>query len=288
MTDVSVSQQVKSLSRFLAPERTMVTSFHRENHDTITIDVKTPDGYTPWQPGQFNMLYLFGIGEVPLSISGSPSNPRILTHTIKTVGAVTDALGRLKTGDSVWLRGPFGQGWPSVPEGHDVLLAAGGIGLAPLRPVVEATRAQNPNARVMIVYGSRTPADLIFDDDLRSWALDQKITLRVTVDRVDPSKEIHPWTGSVGVLTSLLPQLEVTPERTMVMTCGPEIMMRHLALDLTAMGIDQKNIFVSMERNMKCAVGICGRCQWGPQFICRDGPVYSLDSIRRFWNVREF
>lgn len=271
---------------FLAPNRVVVTKAERECSDTVTLTLKCPQDYPAWQPGQFNMLYLFGLGEVPISISGTLKDTNHLTHTIKAVGAVSAALTKLIPGDEVWLRGPFGSTWPEVQDHDDLLLIAGGIGLAPLRPVMLKRIEETRKGRTILLYGSRTPSDVLFAKDLAHWKSLPNVSLHITVDRIDNSDTI--WDGSVGVVTHLMHHLQLNPSKTTVMTCGPEVMLRHVATDLNLMGITDKQIYVSMERNMKCAIGFCGRCQWGPHFVCRDGPVYCRSDIRRFWNTKEF
>lgn len=289
MNDASVSPTFES-SRlpYLAPERCLISDFKVENHDTVTLTLKVPDGYGPWKPGQFNMIYVFGIGEVPLSISGSTSNSSYVSHTIKIVGPVTQALTKLAKDDSIWVRGPYGTSWPNTLKNEDVLLIAGGIGLAPLRPVMLAALTKKTNRRTILIYGTRTPDDILFSDDLSAWGREPNVSVHVTVDRIEKSTPDLPWTGSVGVVTHLLHHLHLEPSTTTVMTCGPEVMMRHVASDLDAQGITNEQIFVSLERNMKCAIGLCGRCQWGAHFVCHDGPVYRLADIRRFWSVQDF
>jgi NAD(P)H-flavin reductase len=272
---------------FLAPKRTVVTSSKYENSDTVTLGIKALDDSGSWKPGQFNMLYLFGLGEIPISISGDPSISDTVTHTIKALGAVSKAITDLKKGDAIWMRGPFGQPWPEVPRGHDLLIVAGGLGLAPLTPVIFEARASPHISRIMILYGARTPSDTIFQQHLSEWAKYPRLNIQITVDRLAPNTSSQ-WHGSVGMVTNLLHHLDLSQSHTLVMTCGPEIMMRHVVSDVMGMGISAQNIYVSMERNMKCAVGVCGRCQWGPHFVCRDGPVYRLSDIRPFWNVKEF
>ena len=286
------SQQSSSppFPAFLAPTSCIVAHSKVESHDTVTLTIKPPAGYQAWRPGQFNMLYLFGMGEVPLSISGDESEANYLRHTVKAVGPVSRALTKLSAGDTVWLRGPYGSSWPDMPNDFDLLLVAGGIGLAPLRPVVLSALAMKTRGRVILLYGTRTPRDVLFADDLMAWSKQSETFVHATVDRIDQDFQSNqpPWQGSVGVVTHLLTQLDLNPQKTSVMACGPEVMLRHVVADLGSMGIADQHIFVSLERNMKCAIGLCGRCQWGPHFVCRDGPIYQLADIRQFWAVKEF
>jgi NAD(P)H-flavin reductase len=223
------------------------------------------------------MLYVFGVGEVPISISGDPGTPETLMHTVRAVGAVTEAICRLAVGDQVGIRGPYGTRWPvEEAAGKDVVVAAGGIGLAPVRPMLLALLAQRSRfGAVSLIYGSRTPEDLLFVDELHSWRSRFDLEIEVTVDRAGAD-----WLGDVGVVTSLLPRIPFQPEKTVAVVCGPEIMMRVTAEELATKGVSPESIYLSMERNMKCAIGFCGHCQFGPEFICRDGPVFVYERLQ--------
>jgi len=266
----------------------------RETADVWTIDLPGagsgagpgagPGAASGFLPGQFNMLYAFGIGEVPISISGDPADGASIVHTIRAVGPVSRALAALKPGDSVGLRGPFGGSWPvQAAEGHDVLLIAGGIGLAPLRPALyHLLRHRARYGRVALIYGARGPGDLLFHRELEEWRRLPDLQVRVTVDRAGAD-----WSGDVGLVTALLPKVRFDPAETLAMICGPEVMIRFAARSLEDIGVAGTHIYASLERNMKCAIGLCGHCQFGPEFICRDGPVFSYDRIRANMNVRE-
>lgn len=272
------------LAEPMAPFPCEVLATHAEPSDTFTIDLATPgDGFS-FTPGQFTMLYVFGVGEVPISISGDPAGRHTVTHTIRRVGAVTRALGDLKAGDHVGVRGPFGTSWPiDAARGGDVVIVAGGIGLAPLRPALYAVLADRAAyQRVFMLYGSRTPNDLLYAAELQAWRSRFDLDVYVTVDRADPG-----WYGSVGVVTRLIERAEFDPASTTALVCGPEIMMRYAAETLTAEEVAEDRIFLSMERNMKCAVGFCGHCQYGPNFVCRDGPVLSYAALAPLLSVRE-
>ncbi|MFV1980497.1 MAG: FAD/NAD(P)-binding protein, partial [Rhodothermia bacterium] len=236
-------------------------------------------------PGQFNMLYAFGIGEVPISISGKPFNPAKLVHTIREVGAVTAALNGLRKGDQVGVRGPFGSAWPTqIAEGRDVIFAAGGIGLAPIRPAIEHILENRERyGRVVILYGARTPEDVLFPKDLGKWSARLDTEVLVTVDQASRS-----WRGGVGVITTLVRLASIEPENTVAFVCGPEIMMKYVVMHLVERGLTEDRLYLSMERNMQCAVGRCGHCQFGPTFVCKDGPVYPFRQIEPFFGVREF
>lgn len=267
----------------MAPVPFRVTKRTQETYDTFTLEL-VPDGGAPlsFLPGQFNMLYAFGVGEVPISVSGDPARPATLVHTVRDVGAVTASLGRLRRGDGVALRGPFGTAWPSPPDGSDVLIAAGGLGLAPLRPAIYRALAEKKRlGEITILYGARTPEDLLFAGETKRWA---KEGARV---HVAVGQATRAWRGTVGHVTALLPRAVFRPERTVAMLCGPEIMMRFTAAELEKRGMCKADIHVSLERNMKCAVGLCGHCQLGTRFVCTNGPVFPYDVAEPLMRVRE-
>lgn len=245
--------------------------------DTVTLELASESGEAlHFTPGQFTMFYVFGVGEVPISISGNPHRPETLVHTVRSVGAVTAAIVALDVGDGVGIRGPYGQGWPAhTAQGGDLVIVAGGIGLAPLRPVVYDVLARRERFRmVSLVYGARSPADLLFVDELHSWRARFDLEVEVTVDKSDEA-----WLGDVGVVTNLLPRIDFDPANTLAMVCGPEIMMKAVANELSQRGVPSHNLHVSLERNMKCAIGFCGHCQFGADFVCRDGPVLPYERV---------
>ncbi|MFH8393855.1 FAD/NAD(P)-binding protein [Streptomyces sp. NPDC018036] len=254
-----------------------------ETADTRSIEL-VPAGreLAPFAPGQFAMIYAFGVGEVPISASRLRGRHGGLVHTVRAVGTVSTALYRLRPGDTVGLSGPYGSGWDlEAAAGYDVLVIAGGIGLAPLRPVVhELMDRPHTYGRVDILVGARTAADLVFRDEIESWRGPARV--EVTVDRHTPG-----WRGAVGLVTTLLDRLELRPERTCALVCGPEVMMRHTARDLTVRGLAPHRVQLSLERNMRCATGHCGHCQLGPLLLCRDGPVVGYDRVARLLQVRE-
>lgn len=267
----------------MAPVPHEVTDRWEETHDTFTLALQ-PAVVAPFRPGQFNMLYPLGIGESAISISGDPADPEHLVHTIRRVGAVTEALSRLEPGDKVGVRGPFGSWWPvDETEGGHLVFIAGGIGLAPLRPAIyRAGAIRDRFDKVILLVGARTPSDLLYADEMREWGARYEIQVEVTVDAGDDD-----WHGPVGVVTRLIPDAGFAPERTTAMVCGPEIMMRFGADGVIEHGVAEERVFVSMERNMKCAVGSCGHCQFGPFFVCREGPVFSYATVRRLMTVKE-
>jgi NAD(P)H-flavin reductase len=237
-----------------------------------------------YRPGQFNMIYVPGVGEVAISISGAPDMSEGLRHTVRFVGRVTDVLGALQTGAVVGLRGPYGTGWPMEScEGRDVVLVAGGLGLAPLRPAVMwLLAARERYGRLTLLYGSRQPSDLLYSRDFDDWQR-RGLDVIVTVDRA-----LADWRGHVGVVPVLFRTLTLDPASTVVMICGPEIMMRLTIAEARARRIDDADIYVSLERNMQCAVGLCGHCQLGPEFVCMDGPVFPFRKVARFLGKEHF
>jgi NAD(P)H-flavin reductase len=266
----------------MLPVPCRVSRVRRELRDTYTLEVVPGNGVERLSgaPGQFNMLYAFGIGEVPISISAASGSGESIAHTVRSVGAVTHALTRLKKGDAVGLRGPFGSSWPvEQAAGGDVVLVAGGIGLAPLRPVAHHVLAQRREfGSVTLLYGTRTPADVLYPREIARWRR-QGLDAQVTVDRAADG-----WTGEVGVVTRLIPRAGFDPLNCTAMVCGPEVMMRFTVTELQKLGVPDDRIYVSMERNMKCAVSLCGHCQLGPFFVCKDGPVFSYSHAKDwFW-----
>jgi len=262
-----------------------VEEARRETHDTVTLEMRPLAG-APFlfSPGQFNMLYLFGNGEVPISISGDPGKPTRLIHTLRAVGTVTRGLCALRAGSTVGVRGPFGTVWPMAgARGRDVVLVTGGIGLAPLRPVIYhllAHRAQY--GRITILYGARGTQDMLFKKELERWRSRLDVEVQVTVDRASSD-----WHGQVGVVTQLVRRAGFDPPDTFAMVCGPEIMIRFAVRELLHRRVPADQVFVSLERNMKCAVGFCGHCQLGPIFVCRDGPVFAYPQVESLFALRE-
>ena len=269
----------------MVPETFAIRNMHEETHDCFSFELVPGDlGSFRFLPGQFNMLYVFGIGEIPVSISGDPGAPGKQVHTVRMVGAISRAMRKLKNGGLLGVRGPFGTGWP-VAEliGRDLLLVAGGIGLAPLRPVLYQLLANRGKyGNIALVYGTRTPEDILFKKELEQWRGRFDLQIYLTVDRASGA-----WKGDVGVVTKLIRKVTFRPGQTIAMICGPEIMMRFAGAELEKQGIDRQNIYLSMERNMKCAIGLCGHCQLGPAFICRDGPVFRYDQMISFLTKRE-
>ncbi|OAI31022.1 Ni/Fe hydrogenase subunit gamma [Methylosinus sp. R-45379] len=259
----------------MIPRVARVVRRKREIADVVTLEID--GGAFDFAPGQFNMLTAFGVGEAAISVSGDPDNSARLVHTIRAVGAVSRALTELHVGEPIGLRGPFGRGWPMVEaEGRDVIVVAGGLGLAPLRPALYRLFAEREKyGRILLLFGARSPADILFRDELEAWRGRLDIEVEATVDHARGD-----WRGNVGVVTTLLSRAQFDAASALAMLCGPEIMMRFVANALLERGVAQERVYLSMERNMKCAIGWCGHCQFGPVFICRDGPVFPYSQLR--------
>jgi anaerobic sulfite reductase subunit B len=265
------------------PASYRISDRREETHDTVSITLE-PAGepIADFRPGQFTMLYAFGVGEIPISISG-PAGSLALTQTIRAVGAVSTALCTAQAGQVVGVRGPFGTSWNEADAaGQDLLLVAGGIGLAPLRPaLLTALRERHRYRRVIVLIGARSPAELVFAGQLAAWQ-ESGAEVAVTVDRADAS-----WPGHVGVVTQLIGRIGLEPARTTALICGPEVMMRLTARTVLAAGVPAASIRVSLERNMQCGTAECGHCQLGPLLLCRDGPVVSYTVAEPLMAIRE-
>jgi NAD(P)H-flavin reductase len=271
----------------MQPVTGRVLSVSKETHDTFTLNVEPPEGdpVASFLPGQFSMLYVYGVGELPISISGDPERREHLTYTIRSVGQVTYELVTRQAGDFIGLRGPFGTSWPmKEARGKSVLIVAGGIGLAPLRPAIyHILRHRGDYNRLVILYGGRSPRDLLYKKEFAAWGMLPDTQALATVDYGGVS-----WRGYVGVVTTLFRHVRMQPKETVAMLCGPEIMMRYACRELETRGIPPSQLYLSMERNMKCAVGFCGHCQMGPYFVCKDGPVFPYTSMKPYMDLYEF
>ena len=255
-----------------------------DTDDTFTVELDPgPAGFS-FRPGQFNMLYVFGVGEVPISISGDPDVPGRILHTIRGVGPVTKAMRDLAEGDLLGVRGPFGTPWPvGLASSRDVVFLAGGIGLAPLRPALyHVLNHREDYGRDLLLYGVRSPGDLLFEEEVSEWRGRFDMEVGVTVDTAD-----RKWRGSVGVVTKLIPRAPFDPQKTVAFICGPEVMMYFAAEALVKREVGAGRIHLSTERNMKCGIGLCGHCQFGQDFVCKDGPVFTYQAIRRRLDIRE-
>ncbi len=270
----------------MEPVPVRIASLSKETHDTFTLTVAPPPGdpVSAFEPGQFSMLYCLGVGELPISISGDPAVRDSLTYTIRSVGQVTYQLVTRRPGDFIGVRGPFGSSWPLKEAlGKSVLIVAGGIGLAPLRPAIYSIlRHRGDYNRLVILYGSRSPRDLLYRREFEAWGLLPDTQALCTVDYGGLS-----WRGHVGVVTTLFRLVRMQPQETVAMICGPEIMMRYAARELEARGLPPAQIYLSMERNMKCGAGFCGHCQMGPYFVCKHGPVFAWPEIRPYMDLYE-
>jgi NAD(P)H-flavin reductase len=262
----------------LVPEPFELVRKRRDTPDTWTLELE--GGAFPFAPGQFTMISAAGAGEVPISISGDPESPERLVHTVRAVGLATCAA---EPGQTLSVRGPFGSPWPIADaEGHDIVIAAGGIGLPPLRPAILTLLAHRERyGRLILLYGGRAPDQLMFPAELNAWR-EQGVEVHITVDSAGPE-----WLGHVGVVTRLVLRAAIDPARTIAMSCGPEIMMRFLVGALEEQGVPTDRIYVSMERNMQCGIGHCGHCQLGPTLVCRDGPVYRWSEVGPWLAIRE-
>jgi NAD(P)H-flavin reductase len=270
----------------MVPRPFRIRRQRQETADTFTLDLVPADERETFSfaPGQFNMLYVFGVGEVPISISGDPSGSAPLQHTTRVVGSVTRAMRQLKRGDMIGIRGPFGSPWPiGEATGRDCLIVTGGIGLAPLRPVLYHVMAHRENfRRIVLLYGARTPGDILYRRELERWRGKFDLDIQVTVDSAG-----RDWRGNVGVVTPLIGRAAFDPADTVALVCGPEVMMRFAVMELQKRGVAADHTYVSMERNMKCAIGFCGHCQYGPTFICKDGPVFRFDRVAAIFGKAE-
>jgi NAD(P)H-flavin reductase len=268
------------------PDVFRVKKVRKETYDTFTFEMESANGGggLSYAAGQFNMLYVFGVGEVPISISGDPGNTKTLVHTIRAVGTVTKVMKDFKRGDAIGVRGPYGTSWPLTESvGKDVIIVAGGIGLAPLRPsIYQILSERTKYGKVILLYGARTPEDLLYLHELEHWRARFDLEVHVTVDRAAGE-----WQGNVGVVTTLIPKVQFDVNNAISMLCGPEIMMRFTVMDLQKRGLQTNQIYVSNERNMKCGIGLCGHCQFGPTFVCKDGPVFRYDQIAEIFTKRE-
>jgi NAD(P)H-flavin reductase len=242
--------------------------------------IESPNGDLGHDPGQFVMLSVLGVGEAPISITSSPSrsNGRF-ELCVRRVGNVTSALHALQTGDKVGIRGPFGSGFPlERMRGKDVLFAPGGLGLAPLRSLINQVIDERGSfGRVIILYGAKRPGELLFVDEVNEWMQRDDIECLVTVDRGDET-----WEGHVGVITTLFPKISVNPRNTVAITCGPPIMYRFVLMEMLGKGIPETQIYLSLERRMKCGVGKCGHCQINSLYCCQQGPVFNYANIKGF------
>lgn len=238
-----------------------------------------------FQPGQFNMVYLYGVGEVAISIVSDPQDEHLYDHTIRAVGRVTRGLAQLKAGQSVGIRGPFGRGWPlQQAQGRDVLIVTGGLGCAPTVSVINyVLNRRERYGRLVIMQGVKHANDLLWRERYAQWAQQPDTEVIIAAD-----EGVSLWPWHVGRVTDLFDSIHLDPARTTAMMCGPEGMMRAAVHQLTLRGMDEMAIYLSMERNMQCAVGHCGHCQYGGKFVCKDGPVFAYPEVKELFGVKGF
>jgi len=271
------------MSLSMTPAWYRVIWSHPETPDTRTLALRPVDKpIAAHRPGQFTMLYAFGIGEVPISISGPPASPDLI-QTVRAVGAVSRALCATAPGQLIGVRGPYGTDWGAADAtGQDIIFVAGGVGLAPLRPaLLTALAARGQYRRITILIGARSAEDLMFARELVGWR-DGGADVQVTVDRATTG-----WTGQVGVVTQLIDRAVVDPAATLALVCGPEVMMRLVARTMYARGVAPGKIRISLERNMRCGIAECGHCQLGPLLLCRDGPVIDYQRAAPLLAIKE-
>ena len=260
-----------------------------ESRDIFTLRLRLTDAAAhaafDFAPGQFNMLYLPAVGEVPISIVSDPEEGGTLDHAIRAIGRVTKGLARLVPGDRIGIRGPYGRGWPMrEAEGRDLLLVTGGLGCAPLVSLINYVVARRDRyQRLCIVQGVKHSADLIWRERYEQWAKLPDTRVLLAADHATAE-----WRWHVGLVTELLADVDIRTENGIAMMCGPEAMMSAAANSLLARGFDPQRLFLSMERNMHCAVRQCGHCQFGATFVCRDGPVFGYPAVRELLHVRGF
>ncbi len=272
----------------MTPVPCLVESRVCETRDSSTLRLRPVGPALPAPaPGQFMMMYAFGIGEVAISVSGVPApagTEPAITHTVRAVGAVSRALYDAQPGTMIGLRGPFGTSWGvESAAGRDLVIVAGGVGLAPLRPVVMAALADRDRyGRVTLIAGARSREDFLFDEELADWSNGHAIDVHLTVD-----VPVQGWSGEIGFITEPLRRLPLRPSSTTAFLCGPEVMMRNGAAELLRKGMAPSDIRVSLERNMQCGIGWCGHCQLGPLLLCRDGPVVGYDAAEPLLRIRE-
>ena len=270
----------------MTPHPHRIVSRRRETGDTWTVALEPLAGHELplFAPGQFGMLYAFGAGEIPISVSGTATRLDPLRCTIRAVGGVSSTLAAVEPGDLVGLRGPFGSTWPLTEAvAGDVVIVAGGLGLAPLRPAIHHLLAHREQyERVVICYGCRSAAELLYVNEFEEWRRRFDLDIDMIVDVGGPD-----WHGKVGVVTKLVELASFDPGNTIAMACGPEIMLRFVALTLRARNLPPERLYISMERNMHCAIAQCGHCQFGPKFICREGPVLRYDEVEQWLKVAQ-
>ncbi len=269
----------------MIPRAFEVVAKRRETHDVTTLMVEPADGRScfGFAPAQIGMIGVPGVGEVPISFSNHPDSTRCLSVTIRAAGAVTTAITSTEVGGIVSVRGPYGTAWPiDETNGRDVLFVAGGLGLAPLRSAIFAVAESDSRGSVGIVYGAKTRHDMLFRGDLDIWNELEDVRVHLTVDDGGDG-----WAGEIGLVTDLFDQALARLTRPLAIMCGPDIMLVNACRELESRGISPTDIWLTMERNMKCGIGLCGHCQFGPLFVCKDGPVFRYDQVSDLYAVKE-
>ncbi len=271
------------------PEAAEIIARRQESSSIFSIDTRFRSSsihkdYT-FHPGQFNMIYLYGVGEVAISISSDPSKNKYLTHTIRAVGRVTKALQKLKEGDVIGIRGPYGNGWPiAQAENKDVIIVTGGLGCAPTVSVINYMMARrNRYGNIKILQGVKHSDDFIFRQYYDKWKKTGDTQVHIAADQAGPK-----WPWVTGFVTDMIKDLPINSENTIAMMCGPEAMMGVAVKALVNKGMDEESLYLSMERNMECGLGHCGHCQYGGVFICKDGPVFAYPVIKSLFSERGF
>ncbi len=267
----------------LVPKVAIIKDIVDEAPHVRTLYLQVPPDFKHPEPGQFNELYVRGVGEVPISVS-DVTDEGLIAHTVKVVGTTTEVLATAQAGDKLGIRGPYGKPWP-IKEmmGKDILIVAGGIGIAPLRPVIrEIEKNRGMYGKFTLLYGARTPRDLLYKYEFPRYERIPNTEFLVTVDKPDPV-----WDGYVGVVTKLINVTHIDPRNTIALVCGPEIMMRFTVKALNEIGLKDNQIYLSLERRMRCGVGLCGHCQVGPYFVCKHGPVFPYWLIKKYFWVEQ-
>lgn len=263
------------------PDLVQVAAIRDETYDTKSFVLRflEPDRWQAFQyrPGQFVEVSVFGVGEAPFCLASPRDGADTFEITARSTGTVTDALHALKVGDQLGVRGPLGNGFPfDEVKGRDILFVGGGIGLPPLRPLIwEVLRSRDGFKKVTILYGARTPGDLVYKDELERWRAREDVQFMVSVDVGDET-----WTGNVGVVGTLFPKADIDPQATVAFVCGPPIMIRFVVRDLLGMGLAEQDIYTTLERHMRCGVGKCNHCLIGDKYVCKDGPVFSYRQMK--------
>lgn len=276
------------MNNALIPEMAVVTAVKKQTYDTITYTMAFKDPQKQqdyaFKPGQFNMISLLGMGEAPISISSCCGREETFDHTVRAVGDITRTMTVFEPGQLLGVRGPYGTGWPiEQAKGHDVLVVAGGIGLAPIRPMItHIFRNRKDYGSLEVLYGARTPEDMLFTDEFDEWCTHPQTSVLLTADNVADKRN---WPHNVGVVTTLFEKMTTPPDNTLVVMCGPEIMMKFSIFSALGVGFKPENIYVSLERRMKCGVCVCGHCQIGPNYVCQDGPVFPYNSVKHIFGA---